>query len=352
MKSWPSWRRCKWKRRACILRWSGCRLKEPGGGPFPAASPAAHATQGQRRGGESGVDGELQRLRQRRHLRDERDRRAESDDDGDGGERRRQLRDHGGAGHAGGGELHVRVRERHADGDAGGADGDGEQSDEGVRRGESGVDGQLQRVRQRRHGGEPDDPATASTTATAASAPGTYPITASGAASANYTFSYVSGTLTVTPATLTVTATNQTKAYGAANPVLTVSYSGFVNGDTAATGDPGDASTTTATTASAPGTYPITASGAVSANYTFSYVSGTLTVAPAALTVTANNQTKAYGAANPALTVSYSGFVNGDTAASLTTPRRPRRRRPPRARRGRIRSRRAARPARTTRSPT
>ena len=37
------------------------------------------------------------------------------------------------------------------------------------------------------------------------------------------------------------------------------------------------------------------------------------------LTVTAANETKAYGAANPTLTVSYSGFVNGDTAASLTT---------------------------------
>ena len=138
--------------------------------------------------------------------------------------------------------------------------------------------------------------------------------------SANYTFSYVSGTLTVTPAAVTVTATNQTKAYGAANPALTVSYSGFVNGDTVASLTTPPSVTTTATAASAPGTYPITASGAVSANYTFSYVSGTLTVTPAALTVTADNQTKAYGAANPTLTVSYSGFVNGDTAASLTAP--------------------------------
>ena len=40
---------------------------------------------------------------------------------------------------------------------------------------------------------------------------------------------------------------------------------------------------------------------------------------PAALTITANNQTKVYGAALPTLTASYSGFVNGDTSASLTT---------------------------------
>src|SRR3989442_13654744 len=128
------------------------------------------------------------------------------------------------------------------------------------------------------------------------------------------------GTVTVTPAALTVTADNQTKAYGATNPPLTVSYSGFVNGDTAASLTTSATVSTTATAASAVGTYPITANGAVSANYTISYVSGTLTVTPAALTVTADNQTKVYGTPNPPLTVRYSGFVNGDTAASLTTP--------------------------------
>src|SRR5207244_3018897 len=124
----------------------------------------------------------------------------------------------------------------------------------------------------------------------------------------------------------------------------------------------------TATAASGVGTYPITAGGAVSANtnYTITYVTGTLTVTPAVLTITANNETRTYGAANPALTVSYSGFVNGDTAASLTTlpsptttraPRhgaRPisrRRRRPPA---GCTRTQRAPRvaPPPTTRSPT
>ena len=63
----------------------------------------------------------------------------------------------------------------------------------------------------------------------------------------------------------------------------------------------------------------VTPAGLTSTNYTISYVSGTLSVTPAGLTVTADPQTKAYGAANPPLTVSYSGFVNGDTVASLTT---------------------------------
>ena len=45
----------------------------------------------------------------------------------------------------------------------------------------------------------------------------------------------------------------------------------------------------------------------------------TINVARAALTVTANSQTKVYDAPLPALTASFSGFVNGDTPSSLTT---------------------------------
>ena len=41
---------------------------------------------------------------------------------------------------------------------------------------------------------------------------------------------------------------------------------------------------------------------------------------PAALTITADDKSKVYGAALPTLTASYSGFVNGDDASSLTTP--------------------------------
>ncbi len=46
----------------------------------------------------------------------------------------------------------------------------------------------------------------------------------------------------------------------------------------------------------------------------------TLVVLPQALTITAANASKLYGAAMPALTATYSGFVNGDTAGSLATP--------------------------------
>ena len=163
-------------------------------------------------------------------------------------------------------------------------------------------------------------PPTVTTTATTSSPVGTYPITASGAVDPNYTIKYVGGTLTVTTAALTITAANQSKVYGQANPALTVSYAGFVNGDSPSSLKTPPTVTTTATTSSPVGTYPITASGAVDPNYTIKYVGGTLTVTTAALTITAANESKVYGQVNPALTVSYAGFVNGDSPSSLKTP--------------------------------
>ncbi len=74
--------------------------------------------------------------------------------------------------------------------------------------------------------------------------------------------------------------------------------------------------TTSATAASsATGSpYAISASGAVGPNYTISYVAGSLAITTAPLTISADNQTKVYGAALPPLTASYTGFVNGDTS--------------------------------------
>jgi gliding motility-associated-like protein len=162
--------------------------------------------------------------------------------------------------------------------------------------------------------------ANALTTATTTSGVNTYPITASGAVSANYSFTYTAGILKVTPAVLTITANNQTKIYGAANPLLTVAYAGFVNGDDATKLSTQASITTTATATSNVNSYPITPSGAVAVNYTISYVAGTLTVTPAALTISANNQTKVYGSVNPTLSVSYTGFLNGDDATKISTP--------------------------------
>ena len=156
---------------------------------------------------------------------------------------------------------------------------------------------------------------TLSTTATAHSDTGGYAITASGAAAdSDYTITYVAGSLTVTTAPLTITADNQTKVYGAAVPTLTASYSGFVDGDTAANLSTQPTLTTTATAGSHVGSYTITASGAADSDYSISYVPGTLTVTAAGLTITADSTAKTYGQ-----TVTFAGTEFSETGL-LTRP--------------------------------
>ena len=115
---------------------------------------------------------------------------------------------------------------------------------------------------------------------------GTYTTTCSGAVDANYsTINYVSGTLTVNPAALAITASSSTMAYGGTVPTITPSYSGFVNGDSSASLTTQPTCTTTATSASPAGTYPSSCSGAVDANYKITYVNGTVTVTLSALEI-------------------------------------------------------------------
>lgn len=89
-------------------------------------------------------------------------------------------------------------------------------------------------------------------------------------------------TLTIDPAAITVTADNKTRWFGTTNPVLTAQFSGFLAGDTTniVTGNP--ELSTAALPDSPPADYPITAGiGTLSAtNYTFDFVTGTLSVLP------------------------------------------------------------------------
>ena len=114
----------------------------------------------------------------------------------------------------------------------------------------------------------------------------------------NYNITYNTGSLTVTPANLGVTADNQSRIYGATNPVFTVSYSGFVNAESQTNSDVVGAPdlSTVADTNSPVGTYDITnlVGSLASTNYTFSLTNGTLTIALAAITVTADNQSRGY----------------------------------------------------------
>src|SRR6185369_11977081 len=124
----------------------------------------------------------------------------------------------------------------------------------------------------------------------------------------------------ITKAHLTVTANDQSRAYGAANPSLTATLSGFKNGETSSVVSGAAACTTTAVANSpVPGPYPIncTQGTLTAANYDFTtFVPGSLTITPAPLTIQADNKAKGFGQALPNFTVTYITLLAGDTASS------------------------------------
>jgi hypothetical protein len=153
------------------------------------------------------------------------------------------------------------------------------------------------------------------TTATSSSNVGSYAITQGTlAANGNYTIgAFSGGSLTVNPATLTVTASSASRVYGTTNPTFTASYSGFKNGQTLTTsGVTGSPSlTTVAAPSSQVGTYPIVAArgNLAATNYTFAFVNGTLSITPATLTATGTSFKATAGAPT---TIAVATFVNAD----------------------------------------
>lgn len=125
---------------------------------------------------------------------------------------------------------------------------------------------------------------------------------------------------------LTVTALDASRVYGDANPLLSASVTGLVNGDSAAGAYSGSAVlNTSAGLLSGVGSYAISPGAGTLASaqgYGFTYVPATLSVTPRAITVSAGAHSRVYGDANPALgyTVGGFGLVNGDTlSGALST---------------------------------
>jgi hypothetical protein len=160
---------------------------------------------------------------------------------------------------------------------------------------------------------------TCGTTATSHSSVGSYTTSCSGAVSQNYVIAYQAGTMQVSRASLTITASSASVSFGGDIPAIVPVYSGFVNGDDQFDLSAQPTCSTTATDTSPPGDYPSTCSGASSGNYTIHYVAGTVSIVKAVLDVTASSATISYGTNPPAITPFYDGFLNGDTPSSLTT---------------------------------
>jgi hypothetical protein len=138
---------------------------------------------------------------------------------------------------------------------------------------------------------------------------GSYPLIASGVSNPHYSVQYRQGQLQVRPAPLTITPDDQTRRYGSPAPTYTAHYDGLVNGDTQA--DLTGLVINGAPTSPRVGSYTINAHGAHNSDYDISYRTGTETITPAPLTVTASDVTHPYGS-SPSYTVTYQGLVNGD----------------------------------------
>jgi len=171
---------------------------------------------------------------------------------------------------------------------------------------------------------------------------GNYAITSGSlAANANYALSIDTNgaSESITPAALTVTASNDTKTYGTNDPALAYAASGVVNGTVQSRDVSGNLinvslnDTATALTGNLGrqagenvGNYAISngslglSSGGASQNYvlTIHTAGANESITPAALAVTALNDTKTYGTSDPTLAYITSGVVNG-TVASYDT---------------------------------
>ncbi len=146
-------------------------------------------------------------------------------------------------------------------------------------------------------------------------------LTLSGPDAGNYVLAatQVSTKAKISPATLTVTANNFSRAYGTTNPVLTVTDTGFVTGESLAHSDViGTPAVSTAAVVGSPiGTYAITVNRGTlaSTNYSFTLVNGVLTVTPA------NTAAQISTTANPALTnqtITFSAAISPMLSGTMT----------------------------------
>jgi prepilin-type processing-associated H-X9-DG protein len=157
---------------------------------------------------------------------------------------------------------------------------------------------------------------------------------------ANYTFTYVPGTLTVSPLPVVITASPQTyvsgtnpPAFGSGSTAFSANPSSLPNGDSissvtlAVSGGPSSTSPVGSTFTITPSLAQVSPSSSQN-NYTFTYNTGTLTVGAAPttpITITATNQSynygtnpPAFGSGSTAFSITSGSLQNGDTISSVT----------------------------------
>ena len=175
-------------------------------------------------------------------------------------------------------------------------------------------------------GGELKGAPVISCEATPTSPVGEYEIKVEAGTVANFNVTYVSGTLTVEKAPLTISGGEYTMKQGDPLPELKAVFEGFKNGETAEVLTVQPVLTTEATSVSALGEYPVVVSGAEAQNYAITYVNGKLTIIEAdAITVRVNSVSRLYGDENPAFEYTVEGgeLIGAPVISCEATPTSP-----------------------------
>ena len=151
-----------------------------------------------------------------------------------------------------------------------------------------------------------------STTGTSSSNVGSYPITTnvSGLSATNYTFSAVNGTLTISAATLNLTAPVTSFIYNGTSQTLSYSVTG--------TGEDTGYSVSGTTASTNTGSFSATLTKS-SNNYILGTSSLNWSIGKAALTITVNNASMTYGSTLPSFSFTSTGFKGSDTASVIIT---------------------------------
>ncbi|MDB6130581.1 MAG: Xanthan lyase, partial [Verrucomicrobiales bacterium] len=126
------------------------------------------------------------------------------------------------------------------------------------------------------------------------------------------------------PALLSVTADSTNRVYGDANPVFTGVLEGLVNGDVITA-----TYASAATNSTPPGAYGtndvlaiipgLLDSNGKLGNYSLVVSNGTISIAPAPLTVSVDGQSRVYGTMNQPLVATVSGLKNDDAITAMVT---------------------------------
>lgn len=142
---------------------------------------------------------------------------------------------------------------------------------------------------------------------------GTYPITLSGGEASNYDLKFVNGTLTVGYAPVSITSNDITMTYGDEVPELTYTSEGAIFEGTPKL-------VCEATSATPVGIYPILVEQGSVDNTNATFVTGTLTITKASLTITVKDADREEGLENPQFELMFEGFRNGDSETDITLP--------------------------------